>query len=442
MLATPEEKKVPEGKPLSPEERKQFSNMAKFLSRAFVQTQTFGIDHPLAKQPIEQCFTLLNSLMQEKGNIVIYIAEKKLRYEQAILEPKNPVVDRMILLFSVVQLVSLEFEKGFNREDFLKLLSIFAVKLEDIIASGGVEKLVKEKGVGHLKVNPIKYELIGMDEKVVSEDSKAAEEALQQMQKQSEQKEDEEEAEKEKPEKSEKDELLSLIDESLKEEAEQSLFVDKLTQNPLEVVNLIIEAIRMINKVGGENAKVIMSSIINKLALVGDDLYRCLTGEKEEDAAVKQTYKAAGILGKELTKQIENIQVAPDLNNTVKEMTNVLTVLLDQIEAQKILSPLFKGGKTDAKKTSLLKKITRREKSSPEFALLVKRLLTLKGMSEEEANALIDKKEEILQKAVEEKDASVTQGLTSTLQKLKDGQMTMEETVAKLKEMLGKKPTK
>ena len=195
MALVPNEKKVPEGKPLSPEERKKFSNMAKFLSRAFVQTQTFGIDHPLAKQPIEQCFTLLNSLMQEKGNIAIYIAEKKLRYEQAILEPKNPVVDRMILLFSAVQLVSLEFEKGFNREDFLKFLSIFAAKPEDIIASGGVEKLVKEKGVGRLKLNPIKYELIGMDEKVVSEDSKAAEEALQQMQKQLTQKEVDLEAE-------------------------------------------------------------------------------------------------------------------------------------------------------------------------------------------------------------------------------------------------------
>ena len=181
-----------------------------------------------------------------------------------------------------------------------------------------------------------------------------------------------------------------------------------------------------------------MSSIINKLALVGDDLYRCLT-EGKEDAATKQTYKAAGILGKELTRQIENIEVSPDLNNTAKEMANVLTVLLDQIEAQKILSLFFKGEKTPKKKTDFLKKVRRQEKSSPEFGLLVKKLLTLKGLPQEEADNLIDKREEILQKAEEEKDSAFSQELTSTLQKVKDGQINIGEAVAKLKEILKKK---
>ncbi|GAG54487.1 unnamed protein product, partial [marine sediment metagenome] len=274
MPLTPNEKKGSEEQQLSPEEKKKFSNMVKFLSRAFVQTQTFGIDHPLAKQPIEQCFTLLHNLIEEKGEVILYIVEKKLRYGQTILERKNPVVDRMIALFTTVQLVSLGFERGFSREDFLRLLSVFAAKPEDILAAGGVEKLVSEKNIGHLQLNPIKYELIGQDEKVVTEDATAAEEALKELQKQLAEKEAKEE--KEKPE-----ELLSLIDASLKEDADQSLFTDKLTENPLEAVNLITEAIRMINKVGGENAKPILSSIVNKLALVGDDLYRCLREGKD-----------------------------------------------------------------------------------------------------------------------------------------------------------------
>ena len=420
---------------LTPEEKKKFSNMVKFFSRAFVQTQTFGIEHPLAKQPIEQCFTLLGNLIQEKGNIALYIAEKKLRYGQAVLEPKNPVVDRMIQLFSAVQLVSLEFEKGFTKEDFLKLLSVFGAKPEDIQTSGGAEKLIKEKNVGHLKLNPIKYELIGMDEKVVSENAQAAEKALKDLEQQIAEKEGKEE---EKP-KQEKDELLSRIDKSLKEKEEQSLFVDKLTENPLEVVNLIIDAIRMINRVGGENAKPLLSSIINKLALVGDDLYRCLKEGKETDAAVKQTYKAAGTLGKELTKQIKNIEVSDDLNSVVGEMTNVLTVLLDQIEAQKMLSSFFKGEKSLNKQAGLLKKIAQREKTSPEFGLLVKKLLALKGMPEEEVEKLINKKEEILAQVKKEKEAGLTKDLIPTLQKLKDGQMSMDEAVAKLTEVLGKK---
>lgn len=430
MPELPDEKKLPEEQ-LTSEDNKKFSNMVKFLSRAFVQTQTFGIDHPLAKQPIEQCFILLHNLIEEKGEIVLYIAEKKLRYGQTILERRNPVVDRMITLFSLVQLVSLGFERGFSREDFLRLLSVFAVKPEDILAGGGVEKLVNQKNVGHLQLNPIKYELIGQDEKVVTEDATAAEEALKELQRQLAEKEAKEE--KEKPE-----ELLSLIDESLKEDADQSLFTDKLTENPLEVVNLITEAIRMLNKVGGENAKPILSSIVNKLALVGDDLYRCLREGKDQDKAVKQTYKAAGILGKELTKKIQDIQVAPDLNSLVEEMANVLSVLLDQIEAQKMLSVFGKGEINLTKKVNFLKKIMQREKSSPEFGLLMRKLLVIKGMSEEEIKNLIDRKVEILEEAEKEKEGSLTQDLSSTLQKFKDGQLGIDEALAKLKEVLKK----
>ncbi|MCQ9208130.1 MAG: hypothetical protein NG712_01995 [Omnitrophica bacterium] len=441
MPEIPNEKKDHASQQLSPQDKKTFSNLAKFLSRAFVQTQTFGIEHPMTKQPIERCFDILDTAIKEKGNIILYIVEKKLRYGNTILEEKNPVVDRLISLFITVQLVSLEFEKGFSREDFLKLLSIFAVKPDDIVAAGGVKKLVKEKQIGHLKINPIKYELIGVDEKVVSEKANIAEEALADLEKQIAKKEAQPEEKKSKEEE-EKDKLLALIDKSLKEEADQSLFVDKLTENPLEVVNLIIEAIRMINKVGGENAKPILSSIINKLALVGDDLYRCLTDGKEVPEGVKETYKAAGTLGKELTKQIKNIKVAPELDSAVQEMTNVLTVLLDQIEAQKLLSSFLKGKITLVKKAKLLKKITQREKTSSEFGLMMKKLLTLKGMSEEEVRDLIDRKEEILKELTQEKNSALTQDLISTLQKLKDGQMDMDQAVTKLKEFLGKKPTK
>ncbi|MBN2097478.1 MAG: hypothetical protein JW714_03240 [Candidatus Omnitrophica bacterium] len=429
---------TPQTQRLGPQEKKKFSDLVKFLSRAFVQTQTFGIEHPLAKQPIEQCFALLHSLIQEKGSIILYIAEKKFRYGQDVLEEKNPVVDRLISIFTTVQLVSLAFEKDFSRDDFLNLLRIFSAKPEDINASGGAEKLAKEKKVGHLKLNPIKYELIGMDEKVVSEDSTAAEEALRKLEQQLAEKKEGPEPEEEKPKEEQSEEkLLSLIDDSLKNDAEQTQFVDKLTANPLEVVNLITDAIRLINKLGGENGKSILSSIINKLALVGDDLYRCLA-EGKEDQATKETYKAAGILGNELSKRLDNIELAAELEGTLKELTNVLNVLMDQIEAQKILSSFLKGKPTLTKKVQLLKKIAQREKTSAEFELLVKRLLVVKGMSEQEVRQLIDEKEEVLQKAEQQKDDALTVGLTSTLQKLKAGQLDMAEAIEQLKGMLKK----
>ena len=112
-------------------------------------------------------------------------------------------------------------------------MGIFSAKPEDVVAKGGVEKLIKEKKVSHIKVNPIKYELIGTDEKVVSEETKVSKEAdiaqkaLRQLQEQLAKKKIEP-RDKEAEEKREKNKLLNLIDDTLKGETEQSLFVDKL----------------------------------------------------------------------------------------------------------------------------------------------------------------------------------------------------------------------
>ena len=119
-------------------------------------------------------------------------------------------------------------------------------------------------------------------------------------------------------------------------------------------------------------------------------------------------------------------------------MSNVLNVLMDQIEAQKILSIFSKGKTTLTKKVNFLKRIMQREKSSPEFQLLMKKLLALKGMSEEEIKDLIDGRVEIIEEAEKEKEGGLTQDLSSTLQKFKDGQLGADEALAKLKEILKK----
>jgi len=119
-------------------------------------------------------------------------------------------------------------------------------------------------------------------------------------------------------------------------------------------------------------------------------------------------------------------------------MTTVLTVLLDQMEAQKTLSGFFKGKMDTRKKAKLVRKVMQREKTSPEFGMLMKKLLTLKGMPEEEANKLIDGKEQFLKNIKAEEQAGVNQELMATLQKLKDGQLSMEDAIKQLKEALKK----
>lgn len=432
----------PQAPQLSPEDKKKLFDIVKFLSRAINQARDFGPSHPLSTASIEQFFTILSDLLQEKGVILIFIVEKKIRYGDTILEEKNIVVDGMIDLFSAIKLSSLQFEKGFSQQDFLGLLTFLAQRPRDILAAGGIEKLVKEKNIGHLKLNPVKYELIGIDEKVVSEDAKvlegASDEAVKELEEWLEKQKKTGEgtvaeisAEEEAPGK-----LLALIDASLRDETSQSAFVDKLINDPLEEVHAIIEAVRMVNKVGGEKAKGIISSVVNRIDRFRDSLYDFLVEGKEDETA-KQAYKSAEVLGKELTKQLKTIQVLPEFQNGIVQMQFVLNMILDETEAQKILSVFLKGEKTLKKKASFFEKIMQHQKTSADFEYFMKKLLALKGMSEEEVNRFFEQKLAILEQTEENKEAEIRQEVKPILGKLSEKQLNPDEALSKLDDIVG-----
>lgn len=432
----------PQAPQLSPEDKKKLFDIVKFLSRAINQARDFGSSHPLSKVSIEQFFTILSGLLQEKGVILIFIAEKKIRYGDTILEEKNIVVDGMIDLFSAIKLSSLQFEKGFSQQDFLGLLTFLAQRPRDILAAGGIEKLVKEKNIGHLKLNPVKYELIGIDEKVVSEDAKvlegASDEAVKELGEwlEKQKKTGEGTVAEISAEEEALGKLLALIDASLRDETSQSVFVDKLINDPLEEVHAIIEAIRMLNKVGGEKAKGIISSVVTRLDRFRNSLYDFLVEGKEDETA-KQTYKSAEVLGKELTKQLKTIQVLPEFQNGIVQMQFVLNMILDETEAQKILSVFLKGEKTLKKKASFFEKIMQHQKTSADFEYFMKKLLALKGMSEEEVNRFFEQKLAILEQTEENKEAEIRQEVKPILGKLSEKQLNPDEALSKLDDIVG-----
>lgn len=436
------------GAPLSGEEKKKICELARYLGRAVSMAHDFGVEHPLAKQPIEQFFNLLNSFLQQKKNLAFYIAEKKLRYVDTILEENNPVVDKLIVLFSAVKLVSIEFQSGFTHQDLLSLLSILAIRAQEIAAAGGIEKLVNEKNIAHLRLNPIKYELIGMDEKVISAGAKLAEEDLEELEKRLSEwetkKEPEastlQEAEPQKDEEKRADELLSLIDPVLREDADLSLFTEKLKTDPRLEVNAIIAAIHLVNRVGGKKAQGFVSSINKKLNYFRDGLYQCLIEGKEDDAT-KQLYKAAEALGKELPPQIKTIQILQDLKPLLTEMGDVLRMITDQTEAHKLLDWFLKGKKEAKEKAALLKKIKRYQKVSAEFEFLMQKLLVLKGMSEEEVKRLFAEKASILELAQKAKTSHLDEELTPLLQKLSEKQVDIDTVMTAIKDLIKKAKT-
>ncbi|MFA6282118.1 MAG: hypothetical protein WCY05_06440 [Candidatus Omnitrophota bacterium] len=150
-----------------PQEKLIFSQFVIHLSRAFIQTYNFGIEHMYAKEVIAQAWGVLKNILKDKEEVSLFIAEGKIKYNFISLEEKNFLVQKVVELFSKTRLVSIRFKKDINEGDFKKLLNIFHAKPEDILAAGGVESEAKKANITTIEINSVKYELIGKDEKVI-----------------------------------------------------------------------------------------------------------------------------------------------------------------------------------------------------------------------------------------------------------------------------------
>jgi len=436
MQESYEGKKDGKTQPLSPQDKKKFCDLAKFIARSLAQVHDFGPSHPISQQSITQALNTLTGLLQEKGNIPLYVAEKKLRYGEDILEEKNPVVDRLIQMFISIKLVSVEFENGFGKDDLINLLILLAQKPQDIAAGGGIEEMIKQKNIGHLKINPVRYALVGESEKVVSgQTAEITDNELKELERiiaEGEKKLQEDEESQE----SSDEKILGLIEPTLKETATQSDFSNKLISEPVEEASSIIEAVRLANKVGGEKAKGILFSINKKLGSVRDDLYHFFAQNKDEEETASQTYKSASILGKELGKQIKAVQVKSELAEALQQMNNILNMIIDQAEAQKLLSSFLKGEKTLKKKVALLKGVAQRIKQSADFEFLLKKMLLLRNMPEAQVNELFESKGAMLEELEKQKTERLHEDLSSMLQKLSEKQIDINETAEKINELV------
>jgi len=413
---------------LSKEEHKTYSNLIKVFSRAIFQARDFGLEHPLVKPSIDQFFKALESALSKEGNIMFYIVEQKFRYKDAVLERSNPVVDRMASLFSALRMVSLEFRMGLTQDDLAGFISILMQREQDVLNAGGVEELFKQKKIEHMKLNPIKYELIGKDKKVVSAEDKIVKEAKDRVEKKM--------SEMDESEEKKMDMLIALLDPSLKKDTDQSVFIEKVIKDTFSEVHSIVEAINIVDRTGGEKAKEVISTITGKLAKLKEDLYKCMKDGTDQDK--QELYRSAESLAKELTKQIKNIEVSEELQGSVQGMTKTLDMILDQTEAQKLISSLFRGEMSVSKKARFLKKVAKRQESSPDFKNLAQKILASKGMSEGEVKGLFEEKDDILEQAKRMEENDVTQDIKSTLDRLSKNEIDSEEAFSEIQKLIKK----
>lgn len=393
----------------TPQEKILFSQFAIHLSRAFIQTHNFGTEHMYAKEAIQQAYVVLKNILKNKEEVSLFIAEGKLKYNFIPLEEKNFLVQKLVELFSKTRLVSLRFKKDVSESDFKKLLSIFHTKPEDILTAGGVESEAKKANITTIEINPVKYELIGKDEKIIADDGQVFEvdqggDIMEETGDIVEEKEEEQCPE---------EQLLRLIDEVLKEETTSSTFLDKIKENPVQVANCLIEAIKIIDRVGMDVSEPFVSSMMEKLVYVKNALSASIEEDKT-DFYVKEinTFSCS------MDKQLKTLKVAEGTQAFLTEVAKLNVEVVDRLKAANVIIGVSKEKITRPMKAKIAQSIAQRKKVSLGYEPLIKELLVKRNFSDEEINQIIEEGEGALGEKKKKKMEVLSDKIAPILEKI------------------------
>ncbi|MFA5271459.1 MAG: hypothetical protein WC412_03840 [Candidatus Omnitrophota bacterium] len=371
----------------TPQEKALFSQFAIHLSRAFIQTHNFGTEHMYAKEAIEQAFGLLKKILKDKEEISLFVAEGKLKYNFIPLEEKNFLVQKLVELFAKTRLVSLRFKKDVSEDDFKKLLSIFHTSPEEVLAAGGVEVQAKKANITTIEINPVKYELIGKDEKIIAGEGQAGDGQVFEVDDGGDIMAETGDVAQENEETQEcpEEQLLKLIDQVLQVETTSSTFLDKIKENPTQVANCLIEAIKIIDRVGMDMSESFVSSMMDKLVYVKNEL----TASIEDDKADFYT-KEINTFSVQMEKQLKTLQVVEGTQAFLNEVTGLNVEVADRLKAASVIVGVSKEKITRPMKAKIAQSITQRKKVSVRYEPLIKELLSKRNFTDEEISQIIE----------------------------------------------------
>lgn len=113
--------------------------------------------HVQISTSIERAYSVLFRLFEIREEMTLGVAKDTLFVGQDYLDQKNPVYRDFALSLSGQGIAAITFIRGLDREELVRFHRIITTKPEDIRAAGGIETVVDEAGIPHVRVIPIDY---------------------------------------------------------------------------------------------------------------------------------------------------------------------------------------------------------------------------------------------------------------------------------------------
>jgi len=156
--------------PLIPPDTALLSTIIHELTIARRNVSSYPKGHPVVTGSCEKVAGLFNRLFESREELTVGIAKDCLFIDGRSFERLTPVVRAFAksLLYHHVAVVT--FAKGLTAEEIEKFNVILTAKREHISASGGIETVVRDAGLPHLRIREIRYDDLHVSEDAASAD--------------------------------------------------------------------------------------------------------------------------------------------------------------------------------------------------------------------------------------------------------------------------------
>ncbi|OGV83696.1 MAG: hypothetical protein A3K19_13750 [Lentisphaerae bacterium RIFOXYB12_FULL_65_16] len=152
--------------------------LVKFLCLTFANIKMYSLDHPVVRKTAGETWEHLRQALERYKEVSLHMAEGKLLMEGVPAEEHNPSVRKLSHHFEVLKVGNLLFRQGLSLEELMEFLRAFSRDPAEVEAAGGMEAILREKGVQNVRLNASLYRLIREDEKVVGADAVVVDQAV------------------------------------------------------------------------------------------------------------------------------------------------------------------------------------------------------------------------------------------------------------------------
>ena len=120
--------------------------------------------HPFIKASLEKATNRIPQLFEFREEITLGVARETLVFDQTLLDKKNPVFKEYAKILFRHNIGALTFEKKIEFEELVHFNEILAMSPEKILEKGGIEQVIEDRKIKHIRVKAIRYDLFRVTE--------------------------------------------------------------------------------------------------------------------------------------------------------------------------------------------------------------------------------------------------------------------------------------